>query len=148
MQKLINVLAITSFVISSSIVIVAYNLYENRQELIDYAEDYATEKIQELLNSTSNKADSKSGDIFHGAGKRSMVFPYKDYQDNSLKVDGIWGSRTRSALSDFLDDLAVANIDDATTEFLEDNFEVVKLSDPSIKGLEDGKKAREHGKNY
>ena len=49
MQKLINVLAVTSFVISSGIVIVGYNLYEHRQELIDYAEDYATGKIQELL---------------------------------------------------------------------------------------------------
>ena len=69
-----------------------------------------------------------------------MKFPYEDYQNNSLKVDGIWGSRTRSALSDFLYDLARANIGDATSDFFEDNFEAVVFSDPLIKGLEDGKK--------
>ena len=61
MQKLINVLAVTSFVISSGIVIVGYNLYAHRQELIDYAEDYATEKIKDLIPVPMDGLDLPSG---------------------------------------------------------------------------------------
>ena len=49
MQKLINVLAVASFVTSASIVAAGLTLYNNRAQIFEYAEERAMELVKESI---------------------------------------------------------------------------------------------------
>ena len=49
MQKLINVLAVASFVTSAAIVAAGLTAYNNRSQILEYAEERAMELIKESI---------------------------------------------------------------------------------------------------
>ena len=49
MQKLINVLAVASFVTSAAIVAAGLTAYNNRSQILEYAEERAMELVKESI---------------------------------------------------------------------------------------------------
>ena len=75
MQKLINVLAVASFVTSAAIVAGGLTLYNNRAQIFEYAEERAMELVKESIPlPTENLLPTESLPI-PGAGGGGSVIP-------------------------------------------------------------------------
>ena len=75
MQKLINVLAVASFVTSAAIVAAGLTAYNNRAQIFEYAEERAMELVKESIPlPTENLLPTESLPI-PGAGGSDAIVP-------------------------------------------------------------------------
>ena len=80
MQKLINVLAITSFGVSAAVVGAGVYLYQNRDALIDAAVEIAMDQIEipglDLLGADAIPSPRGGNDVPSGGGLPPVTLPF------------------------------------------------------------------------